>query len=1242
MSGWSRRRVAGAVLGWAAVFVSGCQGPGARGVDPADARRFGPIARPADFDPLRAEMALADIPDPPEPPESVADAQVELPRQALRRLTRARELYAEGRFEAAITEADDALAYHAHIQQAHRLKALACHWADRPRQAQTHAEQALALKPDDAVCHWLLGRLARQAGDTREALRCWRLALACAPEAETAEYVTLARHDLGRLLVSEGYLAAGAAQLERFFEDCVAMIQVDRAPTDPELADIVGRRLGPTMRELSRAYGWLGRYGAAADTLSTAVRSWPDDRDLRAEWIAMLVRSGRLGEADAAARQFMADCGGCAESLDLFVALHRYTGRPARAVAVLAEAREQEPQNTVIALAYVDALLAAGRRGEAIEELDGLVSAHPELTAVRWKLVTLSRTEQRWSHWLEAMARQLQEQPDQEAPVREELAAVDDDVAAVLLDERLDDPEGLRPRLLPAIAREDPARPALDYLLARMADRLGREQQTERLLRSAVETEPAFVPAVALAAERHIARRRWTDAVELLEPARRQLSQPSAAIELLRGQCFDGLDAIDEAEECYLAAGKLDPSDKRPLALLAKLYERTDRPDEAVEAYEAIVSIDSRDLSAREGIVRLLWSQVAQTGQVLDVVEQVTQMQEMAPEALPTQRCLALVRYLRLPVPNLAGYAGRLEELLEKHPEDTRTRAELIKTLMALRAFDEAERHVELLLRIDPLSIRGNEARVLVSMRQLKFEQAIAQVEPLVVWYPNRVSYLTELAQLKSFVLDDAGAVRTWRRVLELAAPEAGEPPDEATLTFRGELITVCRHAGRFDEARALAQSWLEAVPDTTDEPQQVRARRQARFFLLAIDAAAGAHETYLKRLDQWRAEEPDDRELRAWLVGAESALPADSAGMPDSPAGLVALERYDAAAVWLLGWYQDDPGQEAWRDGLVEVLQAADRHEEAIELVAARVEAAEDVTERVAAQTALRDVYRRAGRFDAMVTTAREAIGEVRKLQVDAEPARQAVLESFLFDQQRALAGLLAVAGQFDEATTLLEDLIDQMTEWRQRAEQLGRQTDSAALRLRAVQSMQQAILRETALLRMLSYVQHSRGDVEGGLAQLRRAYGLVPDDVGLNNDYGFMLADATRDLDEAERMVRLAVAVEPTQPAYLDSWAWVLYKRERFEEALTWMRRALALSDRPDPEMHEHLGDILWRLGDREEAARAWRAAVKAHARQVALGMDDGDRTSLERAEARLTAVAGGQRPPLAETQAETRPAP
>jgi Flp pilus assembly protein TadD len=55
-----------------------------------------------------------------------------------------------------------------------------------------------------------------------------------------------------------------------------------------------------------------------------------------------------------------------------------------------------------------------------------------------------------------------------------------------------------------------------------------------------------------------------------------------------------------------------------------------------------------------------------------------------------------------------------------------------------------------------------------------------------------------------------------------------------------------------------------------------------------------------------------------------------------------------------------------------------------------------------------------------------------------------------------------------------------------------------------------------------------------------------------------------------------------------------WVLYRQGDLKGALEHLRRAW--SGRPDAEIGAHLGEVLWMLGEREEARRVWDESLKA----------------------------------------------
>ena len=119
--------------------------------------------------------------------------------------------------------------------------------------------------------------------------------------------------------------------------------------------------------------------------------------------------------------------------------------------------------------------------------------------------------------------------------------------------------------------------------------------------------------------------------------------------------------------------------------------------------------------------------------------------------------------------------------------------------------------------------------------------------------------------------------------------------------------------------------------------------------------------------------------------------------------------------------------------------------------------------------------------------------------------------------------------------------------------------------------------------------------GRLEVMEGRLRKLIALKPDHAHAYNALGYSLADRKLRLDEAEALVRKGLALTPDDPFILDSLGWVLYRRGNLDGALEQLQKAFGL--RADPEIAAHLGEVLWMLGRRDEAARVWKDAAKAN---------------------------------------------
>jgi tetratricopeptide (TPR) repeat protein len=104
-----------------------------------------------------------------------------------------------------------------------------------------------------------------------------------------------------------------------------------------------------------------------------------------------------------------------------------------------------------------------------------------------------------------------------------------------------------------------------------------------------------------------------------------------------------------------------------------------------------------------------------------------------------------------------------------------------------------------------------------------------------------------------------------------------------------------------------------------------------------------------------------------------------------------------------------------------------------------------------------------------------------------------------------------------------------------------------------------------------------------------LRRVIELKPDHHHAYNALGYSLAERSQRLPEARDLIKKALDLAPGDPFITDSLGWVEFRLGNPQEALVHLKRAYA--SRPDVEIAAHLGEVLWVLGQRDEARRVWR---------------------------------------------------
>jgi tetratricopeptide (TPR) repeat protein len=100
-------------------------------------------------------------------------------------------------------------------------------------------------------------------------------------------------------------------------------------------------------------------------------------------------------------------------------------------------------------------------------------------------------------------------------------------------------------------------------------------------------------------------------------------------------------------------------------------------------------------------------------------------------------------------------------------------------------------------------------------------------------------------------------------------------------------------------------------------------------------------------------------------------------------------------------------------------------------------------------------------------------------------------------------------------------------------------------------------------------------------------------PNNVTALNALGYTLANRTDRIPEAYMLVSKALALEPEEPAILDSMGWILFRQGKYAEAVLYLNRAYAKY--PDAEVAAHLGEALWVSGNRDSALAIWQEAFQ-----------------------------------------------
>ena len=129
-----------------------------------------------------------------------------------------------------------------------------------------------------------------------------------------------------------------------------------------------------------------------------------------------------------------------------------------------------------------------------------------------------------------------------------------------------------------------------------------------------------------------------------------------------------------------------------------------------------------------------------------------------------------------------------------------------------------------------------------------------------------------------------------------------------------------------------------------------------------------------------------------------------------------------------------------------------------------------------------------------------------------------------------------------------------------------------------------------------LLGEIYHELDDFDKCTVAYDSALLYNPSDIGVLNNYAYYLALEGKDLERALEMSAKTIEEEPDNAIYVDTYAWLLFSLERYEEAKAYADKLIKLNADMSAVEYHHCGDIFAKCGDIDRAVEYWVLAQKS----------------------------------------------
>jgi len=591
-------------------------------------------------------------------------------------------------------------------------------------------------------------------------------------------------------------------------------------------------------------------------------------------------------------------------------------------------------------------------------------------------------------------------------------------------------------------------------------------------------------------------------------------------------------------------------------------YEQTNRSEyatQAIEYYKKAYALDPKSPVIGERLAEMYWK----AQRVREAEAEAKGILQRDPNDVQTRRLLGHIYLRSLGDANGNGQSeavGRaveqFKEVVRLDPADTESALWLARLYRLQNKHDKAEEVLRGILKIDPDNEAGVEQLTQLLLDQGKSAEAVALLEN-VTGKTSSPTLLDLLGDAYTQTNELAKAEGAYRNAAEL---------DPSELSHQRGLGQTLLSEEKYQDALKVYQRLADLMPDDSDVYLRIaQIYRELHQLDKAEETLTKARQYLPGSLDVmyqeamlYRAQGRSEDAIRV-LSEAVAGLKNQSDQMPSRRRNLAVM-------------YQQ----------LGKLYTETENYQAAVYTYEELGHLGEEEDRR--ARLLLMETHRSAKDLPKALQTGKDALAKY--------PNDNSIRSSY--------ALLLGEAGKTEEALALLKPQLKSTDADRDvylniaQVYERARKYPEAEKAARTAEAIPGAPRDNEMTWFLLGAIYERQKLYDRAEVEFKKVLAVEPQNAAALNYYGYMLGDLGIRLEEAEAMVKKALADDAYNGAYLDSLGWIYYKQGKYAEAEDILRKAVS-RETHDPTIHSHLGDTYAKRGRADLAAAQWEKSLE-----------------------------------------------